>query len=396
MIASPLRTLALAALAAAVLSVAAPAQAQPRRGFGDVAEPRIDSQEIEKYKDMLGLSEDQLDAARELHQAYIAELAKLNDRAREVTEAARNEFRETRNATVWRDLRGVIEKFSDQRDALTESTLDDLRLLLSPEQDARWINVEQFRRRRHDLTQGATLSGEAVDLIAITDEAALPPESVGAVRSLLAQYAPELDRAIVERDRVRARLRDAERAEDDGGPDLSDAEETEFFQDIKAKSAAIRDLNRKYVRQIVAEIGPEPGAEYETAFQRASFPRVYGESSAEKAFRATFDMADLTPAQADQIRASQAAYLRDRAAANAKIAAAIEAQEMAQAEPSRRGPGFFRDREGNNEIQEMLEARRASDLDALTKLRAILTPEQAGRLPEAPVEDWRSREFETS
>jgi hypothetical protein len=395
MISTSVRPLALAALAAAVLFVVPAAQAQPRRGFGDVADPRIDSQEIESYKDMLGLSDDQLEAARELHQAYLAELAKLNDRAREVTEAARNEFRETRNVTVWRDLRGVIEKFSDQRDALTESTLADLRLLLDADQDARWITVEQFRRRRHDLVRGASLSGESVDLIAITDESKLPPESADAVRSLLTQYAPELDRAIVERDRIRTRLAEAERAEDAGNGDLSEDEEQQYFEDIKQKSAAIRDLNRRYVRQIVAEIGPEPGAEFEAVFQRASFPRVYSESAAEKAFRAASDMADLRPEQAEQIRAAEAAYLRDRAAANARIAAAIEEQEMAQTEAPRRGPGFFRDRGGNSEVQPLLEARRAADTAAVERLRAILTEDQAGRLPENPVEDWRSSDFES-
>ncbi len=395
MVSRHLRLIAPLLLIAIPTLVASPASAQGRRGFPDVSGPQIDSQEIEKYKDLLVLDAEQLDAARQLQQAYVAELAKLGEKVREITDAAREEFRQTRDGSVWRDLRGVVEKFSEQRDALTASTLSDLRLLLTPEQDARWTDVEQFRRRRHDLVQGASLSGEGVDLIALTEGAEIPEASRAAVDTLLAQYAGELDRAILERDRARTKLSDAQAAEEAGRGDLSREDAQRFFEDIKDKGAAIRDLNRRYVRQIESEVGGDSSVRIEVAFQQASFPRVFSKSATEKAFEAALQMTDLGADRLDQIKAAQAAYLRDRAAANQKIAEAIEQQEMARTQPNQRGPGFFRNQDGDA-TRPLFESRRSVDQSALDKLHALLTPDQIKRLPEVPSEDWRTQNFDAS
>lgn len=387
--------------AAAVLACAAPlfftspAEAQPRRQFGDVASPKIDSQEIELYRDMLDLDEDQLEIVRQLQQAYTAELAKLNDKAREISEAARNEFRETRDGTVWRDMRRVVEKLTEQRDALTEATLADVRLILSPDQEEKWSTVERFRRRRHDLSSGASLSGEAVDLIALTTEDLVPEASREPVDALLDQYANDLDRAIRERDRIRAKLEDAEAAEDAGSGDLSQEEEDQFFVDIRAKSATIRDLNRKYVRLLTVELGSELGSSLEASFERASFPAVYQESAAEQAFVTAVMLDDLRPDQGDRVRAAQTAFLRDRAALNEKIADAIEEDEMSRTTARRWGRGFGGQR-GQSEAQELMKSRRELDQRAVEQLRSMLSPEQAGRLPESKAEDWRSQDFDAS
>lgn len=392
---TPTRLLALCTLA---LALAAPAHAQPRRDrmFGDVASPQIDSQEIEKYRDLLALSDDQLETARELHAAYMAELDKLATRAREITEAARNEFRETRDFTVWRDLRGVIEKISEQRDALTQSTLDDLRLVLTPEQDAQWSNLEQFRRRRHELVEGATLSGEGVDLLAIVDLEELTEDSKAPVQILLDQYASELDRAIIERQKAVKKMRDAEAAEDAGNADLPEEQEQQLRDDIRDRAAAIRDLNRRYVRLVVAEIGSDAGARVETAYQRASFPSVYSESAADKAFSTALAMEDLSADQTAQLKAMVAGFERDRAAMNQKIAEAIEEQEMTRREPQRRGgpPRFFGGPGPEDEkVRDLLRSRRDFDQAAIARLTTVLTPEQASRLPDTPSENWRTEEF---
>ena len=391
--------------AAAMLACAAPlfftptAEAQPRRQFGDVASPKIDSQEIELYRDMLDLDEDQLETVRQLQQAYTAELAKLNDKAREISDAARKEFRETRDATVWRDMRRVVEKLTEQRDALTEATLADVRLILSPEQEANWSTVERFRRRRHDLTSGATLSGEAVDLIALTDEDLVPETSRDSVDALLNQYATDLDRAILERDRIRTKLEKAEAAEDSGSGELSQEEEDQYFVDIRSKSASIRDLNRKYVRLLTVELGTDQGSSLEQSFVRASFPAVYQESAAEQAFATAVMLDDLRPDQADRLRTAQTAFLRERAALNAKIADAIEKDEMSRTSARRwgRGPGGGpRGQGGQSEAQELMKSRRELDQRAVEQVRSMLSPDQAGRLPESPAEDWRSQDFDAS
>lgn len=392
------RTFALCSLALALL-LAVPAHAQPRRdrgGFGDVASPQIDSQEIEKYRDLLGLSDDQLETARELHAAYMAELDKLATRAREITEAARTEFRETRDFTVWRDLRGVIEKISEQRDALTQSTLDDLRLVLTPEQDAQWSNLEQFRRRRHELVEGATLSGEGVDLLAIVDLEELTDDSRAPVQALLDQYASELDRAIIERQKAVKKMRDAEAADDAGDADLPEEQEQQLRDDIRDRAAAIRDLNRRYVRLVAAELGTDAGGRVEIAYQRASFPSVYSESAADKAFATALAMEDLSDDQTAQLKAMVAGFERDRAAMNQKIAEAIEEQEMTRREPQRRGgpPRFFGGPGPEDEkVRDLLRSRRDFDQAAIERLTTVLTADQAARLPETPSDDWRTEEF---
>jgi len=402
-----LRSFLLAAVAAlpVLFAGAAHAQGPGRRGFPDVTDPQIDSKELETYKSILNLSDDQFEAFQGLQQAYVAELAKLGERVREITDAAREEFRQTRDMTIWRDLRGVIEKFSDQRDAMTEAALSDMRLLLSPEQDADWTQVDQFRRRRHELVSGAMLSGEGVDLITLVEGVEIDDAHEAAVESLLTQYASDLDRAIIERDAARERMREAESAEDDGGPEFTQEMETRYFADIKKQSEAIRDLNRQYLRQVRAEIQGPAGDKLESSFQRASFPSVYAESSAEKAITAALHMNDIAADQADQLKAAQAAYERDRSAMNQRLADAIVKNEAEMSEPPRRGPGFGGRPGGggggpgggfNDAQRELFQARRDLDLATIAKIRAILTPEQAEHLPESPSEDWRSRDFDAS
>lgn len=369
-----------------LLSAPALAQRGPGGGWRGSTEPQVTTESLEQMSEMLGLSEDQAFVVEEMHAGYLSEVQALADEVREVFDAARQEFRDTRDREVWRDLGEVMQRFGERRDDLTDALLSDVRLILLPEQEEQWAGVERYHRRYSSLQSDGLISGETVDLVDVVRTMDLEATAREQVDSLLAQYEVEFDRALIDRNRkYEEGLSQGPGRFFDG-----DVEEMEkLFEASRDAAIKLRDINRRYERQIGNSLDPEARAELEMEVNKRAFPQVYRKTQADETVSAALGMEDLTEAQRVQIADLRASYERELEAANARLA-----QEIARGEMERTVESFFR-RRGGGDAEEVLaarDARRDVVERAVDRIRGVLTPEQAERLPErGESEDWRTR-----
>lgn len=366
----------LLALAAIVVALSAlPSPAQPMRfggGMGEMLQPAFSTRDMERYADFLNLTPEQRDAAKALVEGYQSEYERIAREMRDASDAAREEFRDTRDFTVWDDLRPKFEAFQKRRRELEQSLFNDVKVLLTDDQTSRWPALERLRRRDQSLRRGF-LSGEAVDVIRLFDDLKPPPELRDRAKPILDQYEMEIDRALVERD---------ERYEDgfSRGMDLWRAGDLAAVADVfnKAREAAVnvRDANRRYARQVEAVLPDDLRESFSRQFLERSFPRVYRPSDAQRALDAAAAFNDLSPDQRAALAELRASYSRELQSANRRWADAIEQQELTITPMDLMRGG------GNPAVRDARVARRDLDRRTLDKLRALLSEDQSARLPE--------------
>jgi len=154
-----------------------------------------------------------------------------------------------------------------------------------------------------------------------------------------------------------------------------------MLEEGRAASVKVRDINRKYARQMEEALSEPKKTELANWFKQQSFPRVYREPQAAKEIKAALEFKDLDPAQKDSVVALRESFSRDLDNTNEKLAAAIERQEMefnVQRMMNRFGGGGG---DQDDPTADLRRQRRDLEKAASDSLRKILKPEQADRLP---------------
>jgi len=375
----------LVVLAVAVALSAPAALAQPwgggfgGGGGGEFLQPGISRRDMDRYAAFLALDDDQREAAMVLLDGYQTSFDAVARDMRDAMDAAREEFRDTRDPSVWRDLGPRMQAFGAQREEMEADLLRDVREILTAEQAALWPRMEMMRRRDATMRRGF-LSGESVDLVRLTEDQALAADAAAQVRPILDRYEQDMDRALTDRNKVFETNREkGVEAWQAGDMEAVDA----LFAEAREASIRVRDLNRQYARQIAAALPGEAGAKFDSEFQRRSFPRVYRQDYAERAIDAATKFTDLTPEQSESLTGIRQSFQRELGVLQSKQAAAQEESEVSRTigdfmGRGRGGPGGS----DRSAVREARAERQALDDRFLAQLRGILTPEQAARLPE--------------
>jgi hypothetical protein len=174
---------------------------------------------------------------------------------------------------------------------------------------------------------------------------------------------------------------------------------TELFTKGREAAIALRDINRRYARQVEAALPEDLKATFQARVQEASFPRVYRESAADTALAAAKAFPDLTADQRAALDTLSAQHARDAAQANARWAKAQETSEeqasMMQllmgaggpGGPAGGGGGGGAGGGGTEDVRAARQTRRDIDSKALDQLNQLLTPEQKAKLPERRARD---------
>lgn len=374
-------------LAAAVVPIALTTQsavAQPgggRGGFGggmrDMGQtPALTTRQIEKYAQMLAMSDDQKDALTTLHDGYREATDQIGDKMRKAMEDVRAQFEESRDPSVWGSIREKMEVFRDERKKVDDGFMNDMKSLLNEGQTTKFVSVERAMRRDQTLRRGV-LSGERVDLFEVVETRKLSPEMTTTVQPALVSYEEELDRALTARNTA------YENAMKQFG-EMMQTGDFEKAQDVmnggREAAVKVRDINRKYAKQI-AEMLPEdqrPG--FNDEFRRRSFPDVYRPSMATRSIEAAEGFADLSPEQLEQVRSIKSSFDKTMNGLNDKLSTAVEEGEMTfnvQDAFQRGGAG----QEGP--AADLRRERRELNEKTLADLKKILNAEQAERLPKA-------------
>lgn len=339
----------------------------------------ISENQLEKYAKIAGMSEDQTQAAAMLHEGYQAQVRELQDAVRSKMEAARDAFRETGDPSEFQAMREEMTKVRADRKKLDASFMNDVKALLTDEQVAKWSKVEMAMNRDQLMRRGM-LSGERVDLFRLVDDLKLADESRAPVDGLLSQYEVDLDRELVKRDAFTEKvITQMDELREDP------AKAQAMLEEGRTAGVRVRDVNRRYARQISDLLPAESKAAFDTAFQRESFPTVYRESSVTRGVNAAMGFDDLTEEQRGKLQEISEKYTREAATLNEKLAKAEEENEMTMTAErmmgGRRGGGGGGGEGEETPLQLARQERRELDRKTNEALRGVLTESQREKLP---------------
>lgn len=358
-------------------------------GRGGDMLPAYTGRQVNQYATLLNLDKEQKDVVMALLEGYSQQATLASREMRQQTERIREEFRDTQDPSVWGRMRDVATKFRDTRRQLDSGFMGDFQAILTEEQAKKWPSVERAARRDQTMRWGR-LSGERVDLIAMIERENFDAASKQQVAGVLADYEQDLDRELQRRNDVYEK---AMQTMMNMGRGMDMQAMQDAVEEGRRAGVRVRDLNRRYARQI-SDILPEGERErFNAQFQQESFPDVYRETAAFRALSASKNFADLTTSQKEEIERMTSLYQRENASLSAKLAAAVEEAEnrFNLAEMFARGGRP----DANNPQNDLRRQRRELDRRTTDALRGLLTEEQRQRLPSARDEDegqpWRER-----
>ena len=323
---------------------------------------------------------------RELVDAEAAELEEL----RSEIEAMRAKFQEMRMermpeqdqiAEIARQASALRKEWLRNRASLEAEFTESLQVILSEEQLTLWDPFRRQVRRDRALPRGV-LSGESLDVNTVVREF---DASEAAAEALLA-WEIELDKTLIDRDNTMMEI------------DLDALVATLENDDKAARDAArseskvrrdVRDANLEAIDSIAALLG-EQGDEFRLTAWKKAFPRVYRQTSFERALDAVRKIEGIDPLVLETVDRLEADFLTQLAELHEEARDATIKQELA----SLKSVAFNQMRDRINgerqrsdrdptELDEIRERLRELEADSRETLEDMLTPEEIAQLPRA-------------
>jgi hypothetical protein len=311
---------------------------------------------------------------------YLAGFQKKADEMRKLQEDARTAFRENQDPSVFNDLRPKMQEFRKYRAESEKQFFTDLKGVLNKQQVENWSAFERSHKREQSMGRGI-MSGERADVVALVEKMKLPADKAKALKPTLDAYETEIEAPLDRRNVVQEKfMNDVDMGSIFRG-DADDAARKKMEDLIKEgreAATAVRDINRKYAKQVEATLGGADGEKFADEFHKNSFPEVYRDRYIDRAITSATEMKDLQASQLDGIKALQDQYKRNAKPIDEAGEKIVEEREanFSVANMMNRGG------QNDDKAQEQRRQRRELEDDTLTKLKAILTPEQAAKLPE--------------
>jgi hypothetical protein len=368
----------------AVSTLAGTAVAQPGGGGGGRGgngmmrawlPDAISSRAFEEYVKALGLSDDQSVAAHALFDGYSTQARSASDKFRRKMEDIRQKAQDSGDWSVMGELRPIGKQLRDDRKKMDEQFVSDVKELLSADQAAKWPEIEKSIRREQTLGRGF-VPGERVDLVQVSRKLGGDVQTAEALKPMIALYVDELDAELVKRNQMSDAMADKMAS----GKDFDPALMQEAMVKGREFGIRIRDINRKYARQMADSLPDADRVAFNDAVKRESYPDVFRATQSIKAMDAASGFKDLQPEQKEKLAALKTSFERDLAAINEKSIAAIE-EATKNFDPARPWGGGGGGGGRGGPMGELRRERRDFDRTAVESLKKILTTEQIERLP---------------
>ncbi len=357
---------------------------------GGGTDARVSSEDIDKLGKLLELSGDQKDAAKMLFEGYLESHQKKSKDMRDLSEKAREEFRESRDPTVFQELGEKTMKFREESTAAEKGLWNDVKSILTAQQAQQWPGFERTRRREAagNGFSPFSVSGERADIIKILDKIDVSDELKTQLAPVLTAYEEELDLALIKRNDLQEKSegqgRTLLRGFGGGGMDEdSMAKAEKIIEENRESMVKVRDVHKRYASQVEGVLPPEQGEKFRAEFKKASYPQIYRERNTSRMLTAVEKFEDLTADQKSSLIAVKETYNRESAALAQRSEAAQEEQEknFSLRRMMEGGFGGFGG-QGSDTMRELGEQRRALEDSTFNKIKAMLTPEQVANLPE--------------
>lgn len=362
----------------ALAGVAPVALAQPGGGggggFRQAMAPAVNSRNLDKYAKMLEMTDEQKEAARTLFDGYQEQSNAQREKIQAKMDEVRQQFRDTRDPSVWQTMGETMQKFRDQRKQTDEGFFNDLKSVLTPAQVEKWPEVERANRRETVMRRGF-ISGERVNLFDVVEQVKLNPEAMKEVAPILHDYDEQLDRALIAREAITeegfTKFQQLRASGDVKGMQ-------EFMDKGREAANRVKELNKKFARSIVDILPEEQKASFNEEVRQRTYPDIYRESQADRAINAAAGFSDITAEQKEKLQSLKDNYARAMTPLQQKMVETTEETEqkitaadmMARFRGGQEGP-----------MGDLRRERRELVTKTQEDLKKILTPEQAERLP---------------
>jgi hypothetical protein len=292
-------------------------------GMGQTT-PQIRARSIDDYGKLLGLSEEQLEAAKTLHLGYRDTIKVANDEMEATMERAQEEIADGNMQEFGKKAMAASREVLKATEKAEKQFYDEFKLLLDEKQTEKFGLVERHRRREQFLRFGF-VSGASVDLADLAGRSGADVSSEE-MKTLLEQYQADVDRHLVE---VKKVSDEAAKMMQDENADMfrMQAQMMERLQEMGKPYKEVRDLNRDYASRIGQMLSDEQRKAFEKSFNQRAFPRVYRDPHAIKQLEAALKFDDLQGDQKDRLSTLKARWERESANLNKEWASAQTAAE---------------------------------------------------------------------
>lgn len=371
------------------------ASAGPIGGGGPGA--MISTRSLEEYADLLGLSADQRESARTLHEGYREAMSSYQEEMRTKIEELQEKADDTGDMSFFRDeMPQMMREQTETSMGMNKRFLEDFKATLEPAQAEKWGMVER-QRRRETMLMGGFYSGGGVDLVSVARreklDAGLSSEASRDWHGAMDEYEQDMDRVLADFERVRAELRKQQ-----GGPAMVVIADNDGVQaDPRMKTMAeysmkIRDLNDRYVARLGQVLDDAGRERLEVAYGKRAFGRVYGKAHTADVLASARGMDDLSGSKREKVAELAARYEARSRALNRQW---MQAQRKLEEATGGMDFGAMNIRLGSEAkepedaagkarkaVREAAAARRELDRATEQEVRAMLSKEQQSRLPE--------------
>ena len=310
-------------------------------------------------------------------QAFEDGLARMRKRIEDMRE-------ELQSQDVDRVLRIVfkpIEDWSVEKRGLGQQFMENVKVILTPEQQEQWPKFERFIFREKNLSKG-TLSGESLNLFYVVRDMGLNEPEMLVVQPVLDQYDVALDEALHNRQKALvSNQSDMLKSFSEQNSAVSLA----ILQRQIDMKIAVRDINDQFVDRL-AEAMPEARREEfrQKALERA-YPRIFRPTPVQLIIKTARELEGLSPSVLESVVSLEAGYLDALKQMNQQLVA-LERQwqpreERLRAEAFAQRMAGQQPSEIQDETRDPFMRRDELSRDYTRQLKAILTDAQFSQLP---------------
>ncbi len=267
------------------------AQFGGKAGFGEAFRPDVLPRDMVLVVETLKLEEWQRPIVESLIDDYTANFKTGCDTVRQkMVDMAKSQKGDSKSI---KGLLAPIQAWVPEKDRMFADFMASVKGQLSDTQRERWPQFERTMRREKSL-EDSDLSGEGVDLIAISRQMQLPPEALTAAQTTLDEYELQLDLALVARDqRIDALMPDFTQAMESMDFDRG----VELQNQIMKARVAVRVVQDEFIEKIAESLATPLGPDFRTRALAAGYKEAFQPDPLANFFQVVTNLPDLTPEQ---------------------------------------------------------------------------------------------------
>jgi len=273
-----------------------------------------------------------------------------------------------------------IERWMGERELLGDRLIENVRVILIPEQESKWMTFNRKLYIEQNFYQGL-LSGENLNLYHITRDLALDPVTLAVVQPAIDTWSIEVMKAMKERGRM---LRGPYTTIMETIQASDTPEDIARRQEIIKARIKVREANDRGIQAITSALPqPHSAAFVEDALLRA-YPTAYRRTPEQRVLEAAAANTNYPIELQEAVRQLVDEYLAKLADANARILQSIQRNEPEREREKLRN----RTRKLNGEApvkyvsptKELTAARKEMGIQYIERLRELLSPDQFNEL----------------